>query len=1365
MLTQLSILQLEGRDATIGLGDSLLVTSSAAESSCYFMLRSEGETPMDSAIYDSIAGFWCESLKIYLATSGVTPVSREPDKALENIIGKTLCRLDEASFDKENCVIYRIKECFWNDQLPAVMLSNNGPETNRRFKNLIRKVAENRRKWKQQSHLFPVVRQKFHDVLSRCQSHSASVPSDEDYELMQTCLEFSSSANIFGSATDHEETRMEAFLLNDLLRWVVIHTSQLRTARGHRATNKQAMHDFSLLRICLGTIPSAHKQKVLWETVLRELVASKCDIGVFARGLQELCVAQSEGEKSAMLDVIKCEGLDNLGIQVVEDALQDSMLADSPKLQDFLRTCSGLHDAVSSPLVGKRVVSKWVETIWSEQDHPVVSSILPVLLGLARDRSLLSNEETIKVVLLAWQIGGDIWVRYGSALIAKQGFEDLRDDFLGAAGSKLRASLVALCDASSELSRKDMFEQCNDWSERAIRWFRNNDEIRGFEKLDRVGLVDMEMWQTAGRSDRAISQVLVRCTSTFFSGLESDAERVSVLFAEDGNVDRISLFANMMIAASDPELRLRGGTSKELSCDSFITMFGGRRMFNDTFVHRCVEALVQTLEDSLLESSSLRWTRRSVSALSEFINAMIQPFLSNESKPGEDQIDATTVKEGDVVWYVVNPEQESIREKAEVVKVHSDDSPRLYFTIRIEKNGKTEEKQTVVERLRQAMVSTQRSIKENELTLEERSLRVKLSNLLVDKIVKPAFAAKEDQKLQQIEAAAECINMVFTQCGVFGKAGIGSLRYEMFQILSSLQDQIVQLIETKSFDSAALSLRGLSLALGFGELSYQAQLSLKYVQFDPEPSLKSLVALYDTEDPIEALHQPTLMWMSTACGSIRTDELRNNVMKVICSVVSRMTYEQNYEAVLAIRAMRNVYRYPPEQSNEWEGKAISKLVYLFANIWEVEGDNQISNGDQWWSKPLDSLIADMLRTKTTILRDACRDNALRLVGALSLKSKRWLAFRFLHMASKTNEPLHIDAAEDMLPQVTQSRLNHWKKAMIASEADELEDDLLTVFEWVPSDLMVEIESWIDDQSYFDDVNEDTTITRMLGWLTFLQYLESSAADDVRNRVAFSSYASKSGGVFFILSACVMYLSVDLDRKSQRSSVTTIDDMIVGKESINVNDLALTVLFHTVEVFPTLSRGWWEEDCPKALSATVSKFVQLMVAPETLRRELERINAAMTQSATGEMTVKGSTVSREVTATYLQDECTLSIAIQIPPNFPFRSVDVDGRKTLGVPENRFKRWALQIRQILNNQDGTLLDALMLWKRNVEKEFEGVEPCPVCYSVLAVKTHELPNLECKTCANTFHSSCLQKWFSSSGKSQCVICQQPWSGTRIN
>ena len=128
--------------------------------------------------------------------------------------------------------------------------------------------------------------------------------------------------------------------------------------------------------------------------------------------------------------------------------------------------------------------------------------------------------------------------------------------------------------------------------------------------------------------------------------------------------------------------------------------------------------------------------------------------------------------------------------------------------------------------------------------------------------------------------------------------------------------------------------------------------------------------------------------------------------------------------------------------------------------------------------------------------------------------------------------------------------------------------------------------------------------------------------------------------------------------------------------------------------------------------------------------------------------------------FLFVQCQLSVTVRMPPSFPLRNVEVDCRKTIGIPENRWRRWALQIMLMLNNQDGSVLDCLLLWKKNVDKEFDGVEPCPVCYSVLCIKTHQMPNLECKTCHNKFHTTCLMKWFQSSGKSQCVLCQQPWS-----
>lgn len=45
--------------------------------------------------------------------------------------------------------------------------------------------------------------------------------------------------------------------------------------------------------------------------------------------------------------------------------------------------------------------------------------------------------------------------------------------------------------------------------------------------------------------------------------------------------------------------------------------------------------------------------------------------------------------------------------------------------------------------------------------------------------------------------------------------------------------------------------------------------------------------------------------------------------------------------------------------------------------------------------------------------------------------------------------------------------------------------------------------------------------------------------------------------------------------------------------------------------------------------------------------------------------------------------------------------------------------------MSNQNGSIFDAFMLWKQNVEKKFEGLEDCSICYSVIHFSTYSLPD----------------------------------------
>ncbi|GMF26928.1 unnamed protein product [Phytophthora fragariaefolia] len=252
--------------------------------------------------------------------------------------------------------------------------------------------------------------------------------------------------------------------------------------------------------------------------------------------------------------------------------------------------------------------------------------------------------------------------------------------------------------------------------------------------------------------------------------------------------------------------------------------------------------------------------------------------------------------------------------------------------------------------------------------------------------------------------------------------------------------------------------------------------------------------------------------------------------------------------------------------------------------------------------------------------------------------------------------------------------------------------------------------------------------------------------------------SASKAAVIDLQDAALFDVADLKRKE--------DDEIWSLHKTRVFQLGTRVFFRTVVRLPAMVRSWWNDDCSRATRSWAAKYFEDHITPSVLAAELELIQKASEgSSAAGEswddeeMTVKGSRVSREITTTYMKDECALEMVVRVPSSYPLRCVEVECTKRIGISEDRWRRWVLQIIRVTSSRDGSLLDAVLLWKHNVDKEFEGVEPCPICYSILNPKNMGLPSLPCKTCNNKYHNSCLYKWFNQSGKNKCPICQQPF------
>ena len=90
----------------------------------------------------------------------------------------------------------------------------------------------------------------------------------------------------------------------------------------------------------------------------------------------------------------------------------------------------------------------------------------------------------------------------------------------------------------------------------------------------------------------------------------------------------------------------------------------------------------------------------------------------------------------------------------------------------------------------------------------------------------------------------------------------------------------------------------------------------------------------------------------------------------------------------------------------------------------------------------------------------------------------------------------------------------------------------------------------------------------------------------------------------------------------------------ANEVFCLSSLSTLVLFRSAESIPTLFKSWWSDECPRSMQSMINNFVETLVAPETLRRELERIKVASNLDG---MSVSGSCVSREIVANYVQDE--------------------------------------------------------------------------------------------------------------------------------
>jgi len=274
-----------------------------------------------------------------------------------------------------------------------------------------------------------------------------------------------------------------------------------------------------------------------------------------------------------------------------------------------------------------------------------------------------------------------------------------------------------------------------------------------------------------------------------------------------------------------------------------------------------------------------------------------------------------------------------------------------------------------------------------------------------------------------------------------------------------------------------------------------------------------------------------------------------------------------------------------------------------------------------------------------------------------------------------------------------------------------------------------------------------TLGYLLSWKVILALLET-AGDELGPK--YTEYIKANG----YLDAFLGHLFRLLPKTASQNKEIFLTklDVLAPPSAQEIHQLAGSCWVSVCRHLPAVARTWWS-NLDKVGKEAVERVTSSVVTPLLWREETEAIEAA---EKSDNMSVRVRDSVREVVATYTIDEGSMELVISLPSNHPLGGLTVETGNRVGVDMSQWRKWMLQLTTFLTYQNGTILGGLNIWKKNVDKRFEGVEECYICFYILHGSNHQLPKLACRTCKKKFHAACLYKWFSTSNQSSCPLCR---------
>lgn len=211
--------------------------------------------------------------------------------------------------------------------------------------------------------------------------------------------------------------------------------------------------------------------------------------------------------------------------------------------------------------------------------------------------------------------------------------------------------------------------------------------------------------------------------------------------------------------------------------------------------------------------------------------------------------------------------------------------------------------------------------------------------------------------------------------------------------------------------------------------------------------------------------------------------------------------------------------------------------------------------------------------------------------------------------------------------------------------------------------------------------------------------------------------------------------------------------------VEMQFLLLHLYYQAFQFLGSRVQAWFNGLRDRQHKQQIEKFSINYVSPLLIARIFEDVALQKSRLKDDNMTIKANSTTGEIRSVYVIDDQTMEMVIKIPPSYPLSSVSVEGPLRLGVKENQWKAWLLASQRIISLTNGSVMELVELFNKNVNLHFLGFEDCAICYLILH-QDHSLPLKTCTTCLNKFHAACLYKWFKSLGASTCPLCRSAFN-----